>query len=107
MDVDRIINSVGGRNAVVCLTGLSPGQISHWVRNGYIASHWIRFFIALKPELDWFELLQGNTLEYTDLLNHEPILRTRFARLGGVRKSIGRLKRKLEDAENQYADDRA
>lgn len=107
MNVEHIIDSVGGRNSVMCLTGVTSSQVSHWIKNNYIASHWIRFFIALKPELDWFDLLQGNTLEYTDLLNHEPILRTRFARLRGVKGSITRLKRRVDGAENEYADERA
>ncbi|WP_423396060.1 hypothetical protein [Burkholderia sp. LMG 21824] len=91
MQVLRIIKEVGGRPAIVRLTGLHVSLISHWIKQDYIPSHWIRFFIALKPELDWPELLDGNTLEYTDLMNHEHVIRTRLSQLSRLRKRVKKL----------------
>ena len=107
MNAEEIIERMGGRRAVKALTGVTDGNISHWITRNCIASHWIRFFIALRPELDWFELLHGNTLEYTDLLNHEPVLRTRFHRLKQLKKTIDRLKEKAEALEATNTSDRA
>lgn len=97
MKAGDIIDGVGGRRAVIALTGLSSGQLSHWIKYNYIASHWIRFFIALKPELDWLDLLQGDTREYTDLLNHEHVIRTRLGRLGKLKQTVNRLTREANE----------
>lgn len=105
MKVGEIIDGIGGRRAIQGLTGLTPGQISHWIKRDYIASHWIRFFIALKPELDWVELLHGNTREFTDLLNHEHVVTTRLARLGRLRKSVNRLKREADALAESVANE--
>jgi hypothetical protein len=99
MNAEEIIERVGGRRAVKSLTGVTEGNISHWITQNYIASHWIRFFIALRPELDWYELLHGNTQKYTDLLNHEPVLRTRVHRLKQLKKSIDHLQQKANSIE--------
>lgn len=107
MNVAKIVEHMGGRRAVRALTGVTDGQVTHWFTQEYIASHWIRFFIALHPEFDWFELLHGNTLEYTDLLNHEPVLHTRFQRLKQLKKTVERLKRKAEVIASGPADGQA
>jgi len=92
MKVDAIIRQVGGRRCITGLTGVSESLISHWIKQQYIPSHWIRFFIALKPELDWPDLLNGNTSEYTDLMNHEHVIRSRLSQLARLRKRVKQLK---------------
>ncbi|WP_448167709.1 hypothetical protein [Burkholderia ambifaria] len=92
MKVDRIIKDMGGRRCVKGLTGISESLISHWYKRQYIPTHWIRFFIALKPELDWPDLLNGNTSEYTDLMNHEHVIRSRLTQINRLRKRVKQLK---------------
>ncbi|WP_059986330.1 hypothetical protein [Burkholderia ubonensis] len=107
MKVEQIIKQVGGRRAICGLTGVTESLISHWIKQNYISSHWIRFFIALKPELDWPDLLHGNTSEYTDLMNHDHVIRTRVARLGRLRLKVSRLRRKCSELVAAPADEQA
>jgi hypothetical protein len=51
MDAKSLIQAAGGRKKVMQMTGLTRGQISHWVVDNYIARHWILFFQAKFPEI--------------------------------------------------------
>ncbi|KWN78346.1 hypothetical protein WM28_10690 [Burkholderia ubonensis] len=104
MKVEQIIKQVGGRRAICGLTGVTESLISHWIKRNYISSHWIRFFIALKPELDWPDLLHGNTSEYTDLMNHEHVIRSRLASIHRLRSRVKRLKQEHEQLVGAPAD---
>lgn len=81
MNVPAIIAAMGGRRAVARLTGVKAPQISHMFTRKYIPSHHVRLFIALKPELDWNELLNSNTRDYAEVLMYEGVQDLRFARL--------------------------
>lgn len=81
MNVGAIVDAMGGRLSVARLTGVKAPQISHMFTRQYIPSHHIRLFIALKPELDWIELLNSNTLEYIHVLSYRGVQDLRFARL--------------------------
>jgi DNA-binding transcriptional regulator YdaS (Cro superfamily) len=81
MNVSAIIEAMGGRPSVARLTGVKAPQISHMFTREYIPSHHIRLFIALRPELDWNELLNSNTCDYIDVLTYKGVQDLRFARL--------------------------
>ncbi|WP_165973770.1 hypothetical protein [Paucimonas lemoignei] len=49
----KIIDAVGGRKAVIEMTGLSRGRISQWVTDKAIPTPWLKFFEAKFPALDW------------------------------------------------------
>jgi hypothetical protein len=51
MDAKSLIQAAGGRKKVMEMTGLTRGQISHWVVDNYIARHWVMFFQAKFPEI--------------------------------------------------------
>jgi hypothetical protein len=81
MNVSAIIEAMGGRPSVARLTGVKAAQISHMFTRKYIPSHHIRLFIALRPELNWDELLNANTLEYIPVLMDKGVRDIRYARL--------------------------
>lgn len=53
MDTKKIIEAVGGRKAVMEMTGLTKGRISQWVTEESIPAPWLKFFEAKFPDLDW------------------------------------------------------
>jgi hypothetical protein len=53
MDTKKIIDAVGGRKAVMSMTGLTKGRISQWAVANDIPTPWLKFFEAKFPELDW------------------------------------------------------
>lgn len=57
MDTKKIIAEVGGRKAVMEMTGLTKGRISQWVNDNKIPAPWLKFFQAKFPSLDWPHLL--------------------------------------------------
>jgi hypothetical protein len=81
MQVGAIIEAVGGREAAQRLMGVGSAQVSHMYARGYIPAHHVRLFIALFPELDWYTLLHGDTLEYTEILLHPCVQSVRQHRL--------------------------
>lgn len=56
MDTLKIIEAIGGRKAVIEMTGLSRGRISQWVTEKSIPTPWLKFFEAKFPNLDWKQL---------------------------------------------------
>ena len=81
MKVAEIIEAMGGRPSVTGLTGVKASQISHMFTRNHIPSHHIRLFIALRPELNWDDLLNGNTHVYMPLLTDKGVSANRFARV--------------------------
>lgn len=81
MRVKEIIEAMGGRAYVQGVCGVSKGQISHFHTFPYIPTHHIRLFIALKPELDWDDLLLSHTTPYIPLLTDKGVRGVRYARL--------------------------
>jgi DNA-binding transcriptional regulator YdaS (Cro superfamily) len=81
MRVAEIIDAMGGRASVARLTGVGAPQISHMFTRGSIPEHHIRLFIALRPELDWAYLLNGNTRKYISVLTEQGVRNVRYARL--------------------------
>jgi len=57
MDTRKIIEAVGGRKAVIEMTGLTRGRIYQWMDEENIPTPWLKFFEAKYPDLDWGELL--------------------------------------------------
>lgn len=81
MNVDAIIQAMGGRASVVRLCGVKAAQVSHMYTRQYIPSHHIRLFIALRPELNWDELLNSDTQVYIPVLTDKGVQNVRYARL--------------------------
>lgn len=81
MKVDEIYAAMGGRNRIMRLTDLQPPQVSRMYTRNRITDHWIRFFIALRPELDWHYLLENDSLQFTEILSDSGIRNIRDARL--------------------------
>jgi hypothetical protein len=80
MKVNEIIDAMGGRAHVRMLTGVTRGMIHLMVTNANIAPHHIRFFIALRPELDWPVLLDADLDQFADLLADKRLVSVRNAR---------------------------
>lgn len=86
MKVEDIINSMGGRPYLMRVCGVSTSQVSHWITQNHIPSHWLKLFIALRPELEWVELLNFVTLEVDNVLNDKALRDVRYARLRNIRR---------------------
>lgn len=49
MDANQIVQAMGGRAAVIQITGLTRGRIAQWVANNQIPRAWLQAFHAMKP----------------------------------------------------------
>jgi hypothetical protein len=49
MNANQVIEVMGGRKAVMKITGLSKGRISQWITQNHIPNSWLAAFRALKP----------------------------------------------------------
>ena len=90
MNVEQILSQMGGDRAVRRLTHSSPSTISQMKARRKIADHHLRFFIALRPELDWFFLLGDDVSRFVVLINEQSVRRLRLARM----RNFARAKRK-------------
>jgi hypothetical protein len=86
MKVKAIIDAMGGRPYVVRVCGISNSQVSHFFKLNQIPSHWIKLFIALRPELDWPDLLNSVTHEYAAVLSDKALRDVRYARLRNIKR---------------------
>lgn len=59
MDTLKLIEALGGRKAVIEMTGLTRGRISHWVTQNHIPRPWLKFFQEKFPDLDWPNLIDN------------------------------------------------
>lgn len=50
MNANQVIDVMGGRKAVMKITGLSKGRISQWISQNHIPRSWLVAFRTLKPE---------------------------------------------------------
>ncbi|TCK36690.1 hypothetical protein B0G84_5703 [Paraburkholderia sp. BL8N3] len=81
MNVIEILEAMGGRAKVASLVRVCPAQMTQMRTRGKIADHNIRFFIALRPELDWPELLEEDFERFVPVLNEKHLVRLRKMRL--------------------------
>ena len=86
MKVEKIIDQMGGRPYLMDLCGFSKSNISHFIKQNQIPSHWIKLFIVLRPELDWDDLLNSVTLDYAKVLSDKAVRDVRYARLRNMRR---------------------
>jgi hypothetical protein len=49
MNAIQVIKIMGGRQAVMQITGLTKGRISQWIKGDHIPSSWLVAFRAMKP----------------------------------------------------------
>ncbi|MFM0479099.1 hypothetical protein PQQ81_01070 [Paraburkholderia strydomiana] len=49
MNANQIVTLMGGRKAVIEITGLTKGRISQWVNEDHIPAPWLAAFKAMKP----------------------------------------------------------
>jgi hypothetical protein len=73
MNVKQIIQSMGGRKAVSRLTGVPPHYVSQMQSQQRLADHHLRFFIALRPELEWPVLLGDDYCRFIPLINDKSL----------------------------------
>lgn len=57
MNTHSIIKALGGRKAVINMTGLHRASISHWVLNNVFPPPWLKFFQVKFPRLNWAMLI--------------------------------------------------
>lgn len=69
MQVQPIITAMGGRQAVMDLTGINSPAFSQMKSRGRIPDHHLRYFIALKPHLDWEDLLETDYSRFSTLFS--------------------------------------
>ena len=55
MNAKQIIEVVGGRKAIMALTGLKRAAISHWVTQNYIPDHWVLLLRSTYPKIRYTE----------------------------------------------------
>jgi DNA-binding transcriptional regulator YdaS (Cro superfamily) len=48
MDANQVIKVMGGRQAVMKITGLSKGRISQWITGNHIPVPWLAAFRAMR-----------------------------------------------------------
>lgn len=87
MKVDEIYTALGGRNIIMRLTDLQPPQVSRMYTNNRIPSHWVRFFIALRPELDWHFLLDTDAPRFIEILSDAGVRNVRYARMRNQKRA--------------------
>lgn len=80
MKAKEIIEAMGGLPYVRSLTGVTRSMVYLMISSESIASHHIRLFIAIRPELDWPNLLEADIAEYTDLLADKSLRDVRNSR---------------------------
>lgn len=97
MKVKAIIDAMGGRPYVMRVCGISTSQISHFFKLDQIPSHWIKLFIAMRPELEWDELLNSVTQEYAPLLSDKALRDVRYARLRNIKRKDVKFSQTLMD----------
>lgn len=81
MNVEKIITAMGGRKATMRLLGISSPAISQMIARKRIGSAHLRFFIALRPELNWAELLNTDYPRFSTLIAEQPLRRLRAQRM--------------------------
>ncbi|ARK56281.1 hypothetical protein [Burkholderia pseudomallei] len=81
MNVEKILIEMGGDRAVRQLLHSSPSAISQMKGRRKIADHLVRFFIALRPELDWPGLLEHDLPRFSALINEKTVRRLRAVRM--------------------------
>lgn len=84
MNVEKILDKMGGPRRVRFLIDSSPSTISQMKARGKIADNLVRFFIALRPELDWPDMLGDDLPRFSALINEQSLRRLRAARLRTV-----------------------
>lgn len=87
MKVKEIIAAMGGRPYVQRLCGVGKAQLSKFHTLPYIPVHHIKLFIALRPELDWNDLLHSHTLPYISVLTDKGVRDVRYARLRRIKNT--------------------
>lgn len=86
MKVKEIIDAMGGKAYVQRLTGVKKAQLSKFHNVPYIPVHHIKLFIALRPELDWPELLNSHTSPYIPVLTDKGVRDVRYARVRRIKQ---------------------
>lgn len=81
MNVEKILSEMGGGRSVRRLIHSSPSTISQMKARQKIADNIVRFFIALRPELDWPDLLDADLPRFSALINEKTVRRLRAARM--------------------------
>jgi DNA-binding transcriptional regulator YdaS (Cro superfamily) len=66
MQVQSIIAALGGRQAVMDLTGINSPAFSQMKSRGRIPDHHVRYFIAVNPHLDWENLLESDYQRFSE-----------------------------------------
>ncbi|MBK3333526.1 hypothetical protein GA845_00575 [Burkholderia pseudomallei] len=79
--MEKILSEMGGGLSVRRLIHSSPSTISQMKARQKIADHLVRFFIALRPELDWPDLLDVDLPRFSALINEKTVRRLRAARM--------------------------
>ncbi|TCG08358.1 hypothetical protein BZM27_12545 [Paraburkholderia steynii] len=67
MKVLEIFELMGGRPYIMRLTDLQAARLSLMATKNHIPSHWVRLFIALRPELDWTYLLDSDSPKFMEI----------------------------------------
>ncbi|MEX3635990.1 hypothetical protein [Paraburkholderia sp. BR14320] len=60
MQVQPIITAMGGRQAVMVMTGINSPAFSQMKSRERIPDHHLRLFIAIEPHLNWETLLESD-----------------------------------------------
>lgn len=84
MNVEKILAQMGGAARVRSLIGSSPSNMSQMKARGKIADNLVRFFIALRPELDWPNLLDDDLARFSATINLQSLRRLRASRLRSI-----------------------
>lgn len=85
MKVKEIIAAMGGKPYVQRLCGVGKAQLSKFHNVPYIPVHHIKLFIALRPELDWADLLNSHTSPYISVLTDKGVRDVRYARIRRIK----------------------
>ncbi|WP_439891577.1 hypothetical protein ACS7SF_02755 [Ralstonia sp. 25C] len=81
MDARQIIAAFGGVSNVMRITGVTRSRVSHFAVRNEIPHHYVRLFIALRPELNWVDLLGNEYPHYGAILHDAGIEKMRMQRL--------------------------
>ena len=75
MNVEKIITAMGGRKATMRLLAIRSPAISQMIARKRIGNAQLRFFIALRPELNWAELLNTDYPRFSTLIAEQSLRR--------------------------------
>jgi DNA-binding transcriptional regulator YdaS (Cro superfamily) len=87
MNVEKIITAMGGRKATMRLLAIRSPAISQMIARKRIGNAQLRFFIALRPELNWAELLNTDYPRFSTLIADQSLRRLRVQHTPAISQS--------------------